>query len=37
MDKRIDRIVKNFYAGECTGSHSVGRLWKRWIDTVQEC
>ena len=32
-----DRIVKRVYAGECVGSHSVGRLWKRWIDTVKDC
>ena len=25
------------YVGECAGSHSVGRLWKRWINTVREC
>ena len=25
------------YVGECAGSHSVGRLQKRWIDTVKEC
>ena len=25
------------YVGECAGSHSVGRSWKRWIDTVMEC
>ena len=24
------------YVGECAGSRSVGRLWKRWIDTVKE-
>ena len=22
--------------GECAGSPSVGRLWKKWIDTVKE-
>ena len=22
---------------ECAGSRSVGRPWKRWIDTVEEC
>ena len=32
-----DRIAKKVYVGECAGSHSVGRLWKRWIDTVKEC
>ena len=29
----IDKIV---YAGVCAGSHSVGRPWKRWNDTVKE-
>ena len=23
--------------GECAGSHSVVRPWKRWIDNVKEC
>ena len=32
-----DRIAKRVYVRECAGSHSVGRLWKRWIDTVKEC
>ena len=32
-----DKIAKRVYVGECVGSHSVGRLWKRWIDTVKEC
>ena len=32
-----DRIAKRVYVGECTGSHLVGRLQKRWIDTVKEC
>ena len=32
-----DRIAKRVYVGELTGSHSVGRPWKRWIDTVKEC
>ena len=31
------RIAKKVYVGECTGSRSVGRLWKRLIDTVKEC
>ena len=31
-----DRIVKRVYVGECAGSRSVGRPWKRWIDTVKE-
>ena len=25
------------YVGECAGSHSVGRPWKRWIYTMKEC
>ena len=33
----MDRITKRVYVGECSGSHSVGRPWKRWIDTVKEC
>ena len=33
----IDRIVKRVYVGECAGSGSVGRLWKRLIDTVKDC
>ena len=32
-----DKITKRVYVGECTGSHSVGRPWKRWIDTLKEC
>ena len=32
-----DRIAKRVYVGECGGSRSVGRLQKRWIDTVKEC
>ena len=32
-----DRIAKRGYVGECAGNHSVGRLRKRWIDTVKEC
>ena len=32
-----DRIAKSVYVGECAGSHSMGRPWKRWIDTVMEC
>ena len=29
-----DRIAKRVYIGKCAGSCSVGRLWKRWIDSV---
>ena len=32
-----DRIAKRVCLGECTGSCSVGRPWKRWIDTVKKC
>ena len=32
-----DRIAKRVYVGECAGSCSVSKLWKRWIDTVKEC
>ena len=28
------RNAKRVYIGECAGSCPVGRLWKRWIDTV---
>ena len=36
--KRMEssRIAKRIYAGECAGSHSVGRPRKRWIDTVKD-
>ena len=30
------RIAKRIYVGECAGSRSVSRQWKRWIDTVKE-
>ena len=32
-----DRIPKRVYLGECAGSRSVDRPWKRWIDTLKEC
>ena len=32
-----DRITKRVYVGECAGTRSVGRPWKRWIDTLMEC
>ena len=32
-----DRIAKRAYVGECAGSRSVGRPWKRRNDTVKEC
>ena len=31
-----DRIANRVYVGECDGSRSVGRLRKKWIDTVKE-
>ena len=32
--KENDRIAN---VGECAGSHSVGRLWKTWINTMKDC
>ena len=32
-----DRLAKRVYIGKCVGSRSVGRLRKRWIDTVKNC
>ena len=32
-----DRIAMRVYVRECAGSRSVGRLRKRWTDTVKEC
>ena len=32
-----DRIAKRVYVGECADIRSVGRLRKRWIDTVKDC
>ena len=32
-----DRIAKRVYVGECAGSRSVSRPWKRWTDTMKEC
>ena len=32
-----DRIAKRVYVGECSGSRSVGRSRKRWLDTVKDC
>ena len=34
---RRDRIAKRVYVGVCVSIRSVGRPWKRWIDTVKEC
>ena len=32
-----DRIANRFSVGECASSRTVGRLLKRWIDTVKDC
>ena len=32
-----DSIAKRVYVGECAGSRSVGKPWKRWIDIVKLC
>ena len=32
-----EKIAKRVYVGECAGSCSVGRLRKRWIDSVKDC
>ena len=32
-----DRITKQVYVKECAGTCSVGRPWKRWIDTMKDC
>ena len=32
-----DRIAKRVYVGECAGNRSLGRLRKRWINTVKDC
>ena len=38
MERREnDRFDKRVYVGEYAGSRSVGRLRKRWVDTVKEC
>ena len=31
-----DRISERVYEGVCACSRSVGRPWKRWIDTVKD-
>ena len=32
-----NRNAKRVYVGECAGSLSVGRPWKRGIDTMKDC
>ena len=34
---RMEKDRTDSHGGECTGSHSVSRLWKRWIDNMKEC
>ena len=36
MRMENDRIAKRVYVVECACSRSVGRLQKRWIDTVKD-
>ena len=31
-----DSIAKRVYVGECAGSHSLVKPWKRWINTMKE-
>ena len=35
--KEKDKIDKRVHVGERAGSRSVGRPWKKWVDTVKEC
>ena len=35
--KEKERIAKRVCVREYPASHSVGRLWKRWIDTIKKC
>ena len=37
VERMENKIAKNVYVGECAGSHSVGRLHMKWIDTVKDC
>ena len=30
-------MICMLYVGECAGSRSVGRPWKRWVDTAKGC
>ena len=32
-----DRIAKRIYVGECAGSCSLGRPWKRLMDIEKDC
>ena len=36
MERMENTIAKRVYVGVCAGSHSVGRLRNRWIDTMKE-
>ena len=37
VEMMSDRIAKRIYVGECDYNCSVGRLQKRWIDTMKKC
>ena len=38
VDEKIDKgVLKCTNLRECTGSHSLGRKSKRWIDTIKDC
>ena len=30
-------MAKRIYVGKYPNSHSVGRMWKSWIDTIKDC
>ena len=32
-----ERTAKRVYVRECADNRSMGRLWKRWIDTMKHC
>ena len=29
--------MQRVYVGDCAGNGSVGRLWKKWIDSEKDC
>ena len=37
LERMENMIAKGLHAGECAGSYSVLRPWKRWIDTTKDC
>ena len=32
-----DRITKKIYVGEYVDSQSIGKLQKRWVNTIKDC